>query len=63
MKKIAYTEMQIVDIVNGLGLLNIKGIQQARILTLIAEVLDKGEEIEVSNEKEGDTNSDAGEAN
>jgi NADH pyrophosphatase NudC (nudix superfamily) len=60
MKKIAYTETQIIDIVNGLGLLSIKGIQQARILTTIAGLLDQGEEIESSVGEEGNVNNDAG---
>lgn len=58
MKKIAYTEMQIVDIVNGLGLLSVKGIQQARILTMIAGILDQGKEIIV--EEEGGVDNDTG---
>ena len=61
MKKIAYTEAQVTDIVKCLELLNVRGMQQARILATIGALLDQGTEIEV--EEEGGSNSEVGETN
>lgn len=55
MKRIAYTEEQVTDIVKCLELLNVKGLQQARILATIGTILDQGSEIE-----EGEFKSETG---